>query len=125
MARLLRITFRVRQVLRAYRRTLLFFCLAVCVPGTTRAQWNPLSPVVSVQQESDGVRFTLQTGVMRLQVCSSSIIQVRYSPVESSTTHPDLAVIKDNWSATKWEMRETNDAITLSTSELKAVVSRK
>jgi len=81
--------------------------------------------VVSVQKESDGVRFTLQTGVLRLQICSGSIIRVRYSPAESVPNHPDLVVIKENWPAAKWEMGETNDAITLSTSEIKAVVSRK
>jgi len=43
------------------------------------AQWNPLNPVVGAQKEPDGVRFTLQKGVMHLQVCSDSIIRVRYN----------------------------------------------
>ena len=125
MSRLRRLAFGFEPVLGACRLTLLLFCFAVCVPLATRAQWNPLNPVVSVQKESDGVRFTLQTGVLRLQICSGSIIRVRYSPAESVPNHPDLVVIKENWPAAKWEMGETNDAITLSTSEIKAVVSRK
>lgn len=99
--------------------------LVLCFPGAASAQWNPLNPVVSAQKEPDGVRLTLQKGEMRLQVCSDSIIRVRYSLAESGAVHPDLVVIKKDWQAAKWEMQSSGDSVVLSTTQIKAVVSRK
>jgi len=78
-----------------------------------------------VQSESDGVQLTLQNGALKLQVCSDSIIRVRYSPSTPFPTRPEFLVIKESWPATKWEMQSTDDAIVLSTSRLKAVIARK
>jgi len=114
-----------RQMWESYHPVLSFFSLLLLLPAGASAQWNPTNPVVSVQQESNGVRLPLQTGVMQLQVCSSSIIRVRYFPTASVSTHPELAVIKDSWPATKWEMHTTDEAIVLSTAEIKIVVARK
>lgn len=99
--------------------------LWLCSPGTVRAQWNPLNPVLSVQRESDGVQLTLQNGALKLQVCSDSIIRVRYSPTVPFPTRPEFVVMKDSWPATKWEMQSSDDAIVLSTSQLKVVIARK
>jgi alpha-D-xyloside xylohydrolase len=101
------------------------FCACACFPGIASAQWNPLNPVVSAQRESDGVRLTLQSGVMRLQVCSGSIIRVRYAPTSAVPTRPEIVVIKDSWPATKWEMQSSDDAVTISTERIRAVISRK
>jgi len=99
--------------------------LFVCFPALAAAQWNPWNPVVSLQKEPDGVRFTLLKGVMRLQVCSDSIIRVRYSPAESVAAHPDLVVIKNHWPATKWDIASSDESVVLGTAQIKAVVSRK
>ena len=96
-----------------------------CVTGTVRAQWNPLNPVLSVQRESDGVLLTLQNGALKLQVCTDFIIRVRHSPTATIPSRPEFVVIKDSWLATKWELQTTEDAIVLSTSQLKAVIARK
>jgi alpha-D-xyloside xylohydrolase len=103
------------------RASLLWLCLA----GTVRAQWNPLNPVLSVQKEPSGVQLTLQNGTLKLQVCSDSIIRVRYSPTTPFPTRPEFLVIKESWPATKWEIQSSEDAIVLSTSQLKVVVARK
>ncbi|HTT32787.1 MAG TPA: glycoside hydrolase family 31 protein [Methylomirabilota bacterium] len=78
-----------------------------------------------MQRDANGVRLTLQSGVMHIQVCSESILRVRLSPASAVPSHPDLVVIKENWPAVKWELQTTDDAITLSTSQIKAVVDRK
>ncbi len=96
-----------------------------CFPGIARAQWHPLNPVVSVEREPDGVRLTLQSGVMRLQVCSETIIRVHYAPTSAVPTRPELVVIKDRWPATKWGLQPSDDAIVLSTAQIKAIISRK
>jgi hypothetical protein len=58
-----------------------FWCLVLA--GSARAQWNPLNPVMQVQQQPDGVLFTMQAGVLKLQVCSPAVIRVLYSPTSS------------------------------------------
>jgi len=84
-----------------------------------------LNPVVSVERESDGVRLTLQNGVMHLQVCSDSIIRVSYAPTPTVPTRPELVIIKDRWPATKWELQSSDNAIVLSTAQIKAMILRK
>jgi len=95
------------------------------VAGPVGAQWNPMNPVLSVQQEADGVQLTLQNGALKLQVCSDFIIRVHYSPTAVFPSRQEFLVIKDSWPATKWETQTSVDAITLSTSRLKVVVARK
>src|SRR5437660_12538691 len=99
--------------------------LWLLVAGPVCAQWNPLNPVLSVQRESDGVRLALQNGTLKLQVCSDSIIRVRYSPTATFSSRPEIVVIKENWPVTKWEMQSSEYAITLSPAQLKIVVARK
>src|SRR5207302_204953 len=95
------------------------------IPGLVQAQWSPLNPVISVQREADGVQLTLQNGTLKLQVCSDSIVRVRYSPTAAFASRPEFVVVKDSWPATKWEMQSTDDAVVVSTSQLKVVVARK
>src|SRR6266852_6309427 len=59
------------------------------IPGIVCAQWNPLNPVLSVQREPDGVQLTLRIGALKLQVCSDSIIRVRYSPGAVFPSRPE------------------------------------
>jgi len=110
---------------RFFRMIWLSLFLWLFVAGPVCAQWDPLNPVLSVQRESDGVRLALQNGTLKLQVCSDSIIRVRYSPTASFSSRPEFVVIKDSWPVTKWEMQSSEDAITLSIAQLKIVIARK
>jgi len=98
---------------------------SVFVPARVQGQWNPVNPVTGFERQADGMRLALEKGVMRLQVCSDSIIRVRYSLAPSAPTHADLVVIKNSWPVTRWEMQSSDDSIVLSTAEIKAVISRK
>ena len=100
-------------------------CSSNFVPQRDHAQWNPPNPVSGLQRQADGVQLNLQTGVMRLQVCSESIIRVRYSLSQSPPAHADLVVIKNTWPTTKWELQSSDDSIVLSTAQIKATISRK
>jgi alpha-D-xyloside xylohydrolase len=106
---------------------MLLLSLVCCLLLTINAaaQWNPLNPVRSVQQQADGVQFELQSGILKLQVCSDSIIRVIYSPTAEAPKLKDYVVIKDSWPVTKWSLHTGDDAITLSTAQLKVVVQRK
>src|SRR5208337_1762365 len=75
---------------------------------------------------ADGVVFTMSSGTLRLQVCSDSIVHVLYSPTATSpASRPGPVVIKTNWPTTKFAMQENADEVTLSTSQLKVIVTRK
>lgn len=100
-------------------------CSSVFVAEGVHAQWNPMNSVTGLQRQADGVQLTLQKGVMTLQVCSESMIRVRYSLTQSPPTHPDLVVIKNTWPAAKWELQSSDDSIVLSTGQIKAAISRK
>jgi len=101
--------------------------LAVCLFCTTiaQAQWTAMNPVKKFQQEPDGVVFTMGTGTLKVQVCSDSVIHVLYSATASFPKREDLVVIKQTWPAAKWTMQSTDNAVTLSTSLLKVIVTRK
>lgn len=103
---------------------LITFCIAVGA-AELHAQWTPMNPVKKVQQESDGVVFTMGTGTLKLQVCSDSVIRVLYSPTATFPKKTDYVVIKQDWPAVKWTMQSSDDAVTLSTAALKLTITRK
>ena len=110
------------------KRALQFFFLLVIsflAMKSADAQWTPMNPVRKVQQEADGVAFTMGTGTLKLQVCSESIIRVLYSPTATFPKRTDFVVIKDSWPTAKWEMQSGDDAVTLATSSLKITVTKK
>src|SRR5579863_4252220 len=100
---------------------------ATCLLFTSfvQAQWTPMNPVRKVQQETDGLVISMGTGTLKLQVCSDSIIRVLYSPTNSFPAKTDYVVLKQTWPVSKWTAQSTDDAVTLSTSQLKITLTRK
>jgi alpha-D-xyloside xylohydrolase len=99
--------------------------LAGVLATVAHAQWAPLNPVASVQQQDDGALFTMKAGTLKLQVCTDSIIRVRYSATSTFSTLPDPVVTKRDWPKTQWTMQATSEDVTLSTSRLAVTVTRK
>ena len=99
--------------------------ISLLLAAAADAQWNPLNPVTGVQQQSDGVLFAMQTGVLRVQVCTDSIIRIVYSPTSSSPERPDYVLIKTRWPATQWSMQSTETDVTLMTARVTVAVTRK
>lgn len=93
--------------------------------STAEAQWNPLNPVVSVQQQPDGVQFAMKTGMLKVQVCSDSIVHILYSPTSSFAAHPEPMIIKKDWPHVDWSFQSSADSVTLTTASLRVVVTRK
>ena len=104
------------------RFAVLFLLLASA--ASLNAQWNPLNPVTGVQQQPGGVLFTMQTGVMRVEVCADSIIRVIYSPTSSIPNPPDYVVTKTSWPAAQWTFESTDKSVSLATARLKVTVNR-
>ena len=102
-------------------------CLFVCLfcAAAAQAQWKPMNPVRDVQQQADGVLFTMGSGTLKVQVCSDSVIHVLYSPTATFPKRTDFVVTKETWPAAQWTMQSTDDAVTLATSLLKISVTRK
>jgi alpha-D-xyloside xylohydrolase len=92
---------------------------------TASAQWNPLNPVKGVQKQSDGVLFTMHSGVLRLQACSDSIIRVLYSPTSSLPNGKEYVVTKTSWPTAQFTVESTDSDVTLATARLKVSVARK
>ena len=103
--------------------SLTLLLLALC--PVLHAQWVPMNPVTAVQQQPDGVVFTMQHGTLKLQVCSDSIIHVLYSATASFSDRPDYVIIKTSWPHVQWTMQATDADVTIATSQLKVVVTRK
>jgi alpha-D-xyloside xylohydrolase len=104
---------------------LLTLLCTVGFTGIVAAQWNPLNPVRSVTQQAEGVEFVLQSGKLKLQVCSDSIIHVILLPAGPAARIEKLAVVKDTWPPVQWKFESSDDAVTLTTAELKVTVRRK
>jgi alpha-D-xyloside xylohydrolase len=89
------------------------------------AQWNPLNPVVRVEQQKDSVVFSMKEGALRVQVCSPSIVRVLYSVTTKVPDRPEYVIQKTSWPATEWRMLEQLDDIVLTTPKLRISVACK
>jgi len=89
------------------------------------AQWNPLNPAQGIEKQSDGVLLTMQAGLLRIEVCSDSIVRVLYTPTHSFPDVKKFVVTKTSWPAVRFSLASTGNEVTLSTSQLKVTVGRK
>ena len=103
------------------RRLGLFLILA----SPLNAQWIPVNAVKSAEIQPDGVLLTLQTGYLRYQVCSDSIVHIVYSLEREVPRHPDFLVLKTAWPKAEFTFHEDDPKVlTLSTSKLKFEITR-
>lgn len=107
-----------RPAVRCLRSLLILAC------AHTSAQWIPANPVSQVEKQSDGVLFTMQTGTLKLQVCTDSIIHVVYAPTWPPPTRPDYVITKTSWPAVQWSMQDSPKEVRISTPLLTIAVDR-
>ena len=100
-------------------------CVILLIIGRAGAQWNPLNPITEFVRQSDGVQFTLKSGILKLQVCSESMVRVLYSPGRTFPNAQDYVVIKATWPPVKWDMQSDSEAVLLTTPQLKVKITRK
>jgi alpha-D-xyloside xylohydrolase len=113
-----------RRMPQSLASSLIGICICFFAVSAAHAQWSPMNPVQKVQQEADGVLFSMQRGSLKVQVCSESIIHVLYSPTMTFPKRVDLVVVKEGWPGAKWTMQSTDDVVTLTTTLLKITVAR-
>ena len=102
----------------------LFAIIVATFSSPLLAQWQYYNPVTGVQQTPSGVQFAMKTGLLRLQVCSDSIIRVTYSPTTAIPERKDFVVIKSYRPWGKFDVQEAADSVTVTTAKLKLVVSK-
>src|SRR6202790_4978973 len=96
--------------------TPLFLLFFLAGAPSLMAQWAPLNPVTSADPQADGVVLVLQSGFLRFQVCSDSIVHVVYSMERDVPQHTDFLVTKKTWPTAAFSLH-TDDPklLTLST----------
>src|SRR5260370_28820467 len=106
-----------------YRSALvLFFSFVWLLPAF--GQWTPLTPVTSVTQDADGVRAVFQSrAVLKLQVCTGSVIHFLYSPTGKFAQQTNYVVTKTSWPAVAWKMESSEKNVTLTTRTLKVIIA--
>jgi alpha-D-xyloside xylohydrolase len=112
--------------LHAYKYiALLFLPLSLAAAPSLMAQWVPLNPVTSADPQPDGVVLVLQTGFLRFQVCSDSIVHVVYSIERDIPQRTDFLVTKKSWPKADFSLHtEDPKLITLTTARLKIEITR-
>jgi alpha-D-xyloside xylohydrolase len=105
-------------------RSIFLLLLALALIPFAAAQWQPHNPVTGMQQQPDGLLLTQQTGTLKIQVCSDSVIHVLYSATSSFQESPDYVVVKKNWPGAKFEVQSSDNEIVLSTAALKVVIGK-
>jgi alpha-D-xyloside xylohydrolase len=88
------------------------------------AQWNPLNPVAGARQQPGGAMFQLQSGALKVEICTDSIAHVVYSPTGNFPDEKDYVVVKPSWPQVKFSFEEGAKEITLKTAKLRIVVGR-
>jgi alpha-D-xyloside xylohydrolase len=103
-------------------RPKLIFLLTTIV--IARAQWLPLNPVNSFERRDDALILTMQTGVLRLQPCTDSIVHVQYSPTMSIPDVRNFVVTRTHWQPVDWDLQTHADSLTLTTARIVVRVNR-
>jgi len=79
--------------------------------------------VKSYTANTDGITFTCDNGVMKVQICQADIVRVAYSPTSTIPTRP-INVVTRVWPTPTFSTTEVGDTVTLATSKLKVKVSK-
>ena len=113
------------SLLHAYKYISLLFLLLFLAAAPVVAQWVPLNPVQAVSPEPDGAMLVLQSGFLRFQVCSDSVVHVVYSLERDVPQRPDNLIIKKSWPKADFSLlTDDHKLITLTTSRLKIEITR-
>ena len=110
---------------RRLRFRLLALLAFAVLPVGTSAQWNPLNPVHSIQKDAKGLTLRLEKGALRFEVFGDRMVRVLFAPKNEFPKVAEYVVIKSEWPRVEFTVSETPDNVTLATTKLKLVVSRK
>jgi alpha-D-xyloside xylohydrolase len=93
---------------------------------TATAQWIPENPALTFDKLSNGILIHMQTGAVRLEVCTDSMIHVTYASQWPPPTanRPELAIVKNGWETVPWDVQSDSKTISVITAKLKVAINR-
>ncbi|MBV9851834.1 MAG: DUF5110 domain-containing protein [Armatimonadetes bacterium] len=98
--------------------------MTLAVLSLTAALPSSAAPIVSWQNQADGVTFHLTDGTLKVQVCTPRVLRVLYGPAAALPRHKSLSVIQ-NFPPTAWHLAADSRAVTLNTGTVQAQVNRR
>src|SRR5438045_3232338 len=106
-------------------RTAGWLFINLAIAASAFGQWNPLNPVADVKEQDDGVLLKMQTGTLRLQICSDSIVRITYVAGATFPDGPSDVITKTAWPKTSWTMQSSDKDVSVTTPRLKLTIARK
>ncbi|MGC2659202.1 MAG: glycoside hydrolase family 31 protein [Bryobacteraceae bacterium] len=100
-------------------------CGALLICASAHAQWIPDNPVTSVKRRPNGLRLGMQTGELRIEVCTPAIIHIIYSPTATVPNHPNYVVTKTDWTPADWTAQSSAESVSIATALVTISVQRK
>ncbi len=86
------------------------------------ASFSSQAAIVSFTKDSDGVTFRLDTGLMKIKICSNEIIEVKYTTLVAFAAKSSL-VVTNSWNNTpEFVLAKNSSQYTVSTSKLKIII---
>jgi alpha-D-xyloside xylohydrolase len=82
-------------------------------------------PITGVRKQADGVLVLSRSGVLQIQVMSGAVIHVTYAAGNALPELKSYTVVAKPTAGTKWEMRETPEAVFVETQSLRVRIDRK
>jgi len=93
--------------------------------SSAHAQWERMNAVTAVHWSKKDVVFTQQTGRMKIQVCSDTVLHIVYTTMPSFPGREDYVITKKSWAGAAFTVQSTDDETTITTGALRVVVARK
>lgn len=88
------------------------------------ATFTTLASVTSYTKDADGVNFKLDKGVMKIKICTSDIVEVKYTSLAELSAKNSL-VINNPWKAApKFEVSEKQGEVIITTDRIKVKVNK-
>ncbi len=103
-----------------FTRTLLLILFSL----SASAQWIPENPAISFDKLPNGILVHMQTGALRLEVCTESVIHVTYATQWPLPDRPELSIVKKEWAPVSWDVQSDTKTITLTTSKLRVAINK-
>ncbi len=100
-------------------------CSVLMLAESGAAQWISDNGVVKAEKQSDGVLFTMQHGLLKIQVCTDSIVHVVYSPTEYIPNGQQYVVTKTSWTPVTWTMQDAGKDTVVNAGRVQVKISHK
>ncbi|NIA31729.1 MAG: DUF4968 domain-containing protein, partial [Actinobacteria bacterium] len=76
-----------------------------------------------IKKMNDGVEIRQKAGTLKIQVCTDNILRVLFLPHSVLPSHKSLMVINNKLETNNWQVKESNDFLTLTTAKIQAQVN--